>query len=425
MIRNKYILFLLLPCFLMFANHVYGQWTTTATIGGGPVRSLLAHNGALMAGTENKGVFISTDDGTSWTKLNTGLQDTGVLCVRSFAVIDSVVFARVNSGNIYRFTNNQTPWAEITSVPPVNGNLTNFTLLAKGRNLFAGTSGKGIFLSTDFGASWTRSSNGLRDTSYVQTLAVCGDNIFAGLESGGNIAPGGIFLSSNNGASWVNVNTIFGESIYLWKLFGAGGYLLAGTDMGLYRSGDNGATWTKVMNNSNAPTVFDVNGNNIFAGIQRGVFLSTDSGASWTPLDTGMRPIDFAMFDVKSLAVSDSYLFAGTFQGEVLRLPLSQIATSIHPDRQNNRTLPRFSAHFSDLGHSGVLLTYSLASRCIVKAEIYSLSGRRAAILEQKEQMPGDHSIRLDNNNLPGGLYVCRFKAGDIQVSSRVIIGGR
>jgi photosystem II stability/assembly factor-like uncharacterized protein len=395
------------------------------TFGAGAVRSLLARNGALLAGTETRGVFISTNDGTSWAKLNTGIKDTGVMCVRTYAVIDSVVFARVNAGNIYRFTNNQTPWTEVADATPPNWRYSNFTLVAKGKNLFAGTSGLGVFLSTDYGASWTRSSNGLRDTSYVQTLAVSGDNIFAGIASGGNIAPGGIFLSADNGASWENVNTLFGESIYLWKLFGKGAYLLAGTEMGLYRSGDSGANFTKVLNNAKGPIVFEEYGGIIFTGFQSGIFLSADTGATWTPLDTGIRPSDLAMMDFKSLAVGDNYLFAGTFHGEVMRLPLSQIATSIHADRQASRTLPTFRAHISTIGHSGVLLTYSLASRCFVQAEIYSLSGKRAAVLEQKEQMPGNYTLRLDNKNLPGGLYICRFKAGDNQISSRIIIGGR
>ena len=52
-----------------------------------------------------------------------------------------------------------------------------------GANLFASTSGGGVFLTTDYGATWTDVNANL--TNYqVRTLAVIGGNIFAGTSSG-------------------------------------------------------------------------------------------------------------------------------------------------------------------------------------------------------------------------------------------------
>jgi len=67
-------------------------------------------------------------------------------------------------------------------------------------NIFVGTLGKGVFLSTYNDTSWTAVSTGLTDMN-IFCLAVSGKNIFAGTWLGG------VFLSTNNGTNWTSVNT--------------------------------------------------------------------------------------------------------------------------------------------------------------------------------------------------------------------------
>ena len=53
------------------------------------------------------------------------------------------------------------------------------SLVVSGTNIFAGTFGGGVFLSTDNGSNWTAVNNGLTNTD-VRSLLVSGTNIFAG-----------------------------------------------------------------------------------------------------------------------------------------------------------------------------------------------------------------------------------------------------
>jgi len=93
----------------------------------------------LFAGTWGGGVFLSTNNGTSWTAVNTGLTDRDV-----------------------------------------------FALAVSGSNLFAGTWGDGVFLSTHNGTSWTAVNTGLTNRD-VSALAVSGSNLFAGTDYGGAV----------------------------------------------------------------------------------------------------------------------------------------------------------------------------------------------------------------------------------------------
>ena len=61
-----------------------------------------------------------------------------------------------------------------------------------GTNLFAGTGGGGVFLSTNNGTSWTQTGY---TNPFVNALTVSGTNLFAGTGVG-------VFLSTNNGTSW-------------------------------------------------------------------------------------------------------------------------------------------------------------------------------------------------------------------------------
>jgi hypothetical protein len=54
---------------------------------------------------------------------------------------------------------------------------------------------------------------------------------------------------------------------------------------------------------------------------------------------------------------------------------------------------------------------------------IYSISGKRVALLEQQDRRPGEYSVRLGaaaGGAIPSGLYVYCFQAGSYQESNLV-----
>jgi len=108
---------------------------------------LLFDGGNLIAGTENEGIFLSTDGGGKWMHADMG-----------------------------------------------KANLTVYAVVASGTSLIAGAYG-GIYHSTDNGTSWTTATNELTNR-VVRALAVCGPSLYAGTLGDG------VFRSTDNGASW-------------------------------------------------------------------------------------------------------------------------------------------------------------------------------------------------------------------------------
>src|SRR5208283_3498388 len=123
-------------CLLTSMNALQAQWIQANGQGIGSVKCFAISGTNLFAGTNGGGVFLSNDNGTSWTPVNKGLSNT---VVNALAVSDA--------------------------------------------GIFAGTNGGGVFLSNDNGTSWTSVNEGLTST-VVNALAVSDAGIFAGTPSG-------------------------------------------------------------------------------------------------------------------------------------------------------------------------------------------------------------------------------------------------
>src|SRR4029453_19008482 len=107
------------------------------------------------------GAFRSTDNGDSWTGLNTGVPNATFLSLTINA--SGHIFAGGDSLGgplcIIRSTDNGDSWQ------PVNNGLTtgngiNALIATASGYLFAGSYGDGVFDSTDNGDNWTQVNNG-------------------------------------------------------------------------------------------------------------------------------------------------------------------------------------------------------------------------------------------------------------------------
>ena len=85
------------------------------------------------------GVFRSTDNGTNWTAVDSGLTNNVVI---SFAVYGTELFAGTFSGGIFLSTNNGTSWSNVDS-GFTNTPVQSFAI--SGSYLFAGTVGSGVW----------------------------------------------------------------------------------------------------------------------------------------------------------------------------------------------------------------------------------------------------------------------------------------
>jgi len=154
-------------------------------------------------------------------------------------------------------------------------------MAAKGKTVFAGTLDEyGLFSSMGTGEPWTP-INGF-GTGEIMSLLLSGSQLFAGSSDG-------LFRTTDNGGTWTGSNQ--GLTPHRIACLVAGGeYLFAGTDSGVFRSGDSGVSWSALGNDIGKPSVnaFASRPFFLFAGTQtQGVYRTVDNGDSWATVGVG------------------------------------------------------------------------------------------------------------------------------------------
>jgi len=299
---------------LLFAFSVArAQWVQTSGngISGSTVLSFVTSGTTIFAGTLNKGIYSSTDDGANWDSV-------GNVDVPTFILANSggLFFAGTRHG-VYISTNSGTSWNAASNGLPdtVVG-----TLAVSGGYIFAGTI-VGVFRSSDSGTSWNAVNTGLANTR-VYSLAAVNGYLLAGTYGGG------IFRSSDNGAHWIAANTGLGTDTLVIVLASINGNVYATAIPGQFLSTDDGANWIDISipipldpPPQGATEAYAVSGGNIFAGrAGNGVWLTTNTGGHWADVSNGLTDST-----ILSLTVSGNYLLAGTDGDGVWRRPLSQM----------------------------------------------------------------------------------------------------
>lgn len=216
--KNIFRFLFVVFCLFTGTNSLHAQWVqVSGPYSHGLVHCLAVCGTNVFAGTDD-GVFLSTNNGTSWSAVNTGLTYTDV-CALSASGTN--LLAGTAGGGVFLSTNNGTSWSAVDS------GLTDtyiFSLAISGTNLFAGTWPDGIFLSTNNGTSWTHVNTGLTSKE-VTAFAASESNLFAGTVGGG------VLLRTNNDTSWTQLNTGLRRRD-VWSLAISGKNLFAGTDSG-------------------------------------------------------------------------------------------------------------------------------------------------------------------------------------------------
>ena len=98
------------------SNITNAQWELCGGPYGGSIKCMTINGSNVFAGSDDHGVFLSSNNGASWSAVNNGLTN---LHMYSFAVSGTNIFAGTSGGGIFLSTNNGTSWTA------VNNGLTN------------------------------------------------------------------------------------------------------------------------------------------------------------------------------------------------------------------------------------------------------------------------------------------------------------
>jgi photosystem II stability/assembly factor-like uncharacterized protein len=417
-----------------------GSTWSSANTGMGPkdVRAIIASNSStLIAGTEYVGMYRSIDLGLSWNKSNSGFP--AGMSILSLLVSEPSVYAGTRDG-IYRTDNNGDSWMKMTGTNDTINYSTVWGMCEKDGDLFAGIFfqfNSTVYKSTDKGTTWIRSGAGLpSDLSFIFSMATSGNNLIAATDEG-------IYYSSDGGAGWHQTNS---PNLYTPGLAASGDFVYAAvpSGAGVYRSVDNGVTWTVALQSTVDYVEVAAIDNNAFAGsFFGGARYSSNNGSSWFasggfPSDASvfaLGPVSdemvlagtdlapswiYASFDngvsfspyseglaerasVEAFAVNDTFMFAGTDDHGVWRRLRPGIVSV-----QTETEIPlefHLAQNYPNPFNPTTTIGYSIPSDGFVKLIVFNTLGEEISALVNEFKSGGSYEINFDAGDLSSGIY--------------------
>ncbi|MCX6157288.1 MAG: T9SS type A sorting domain-containing protein [Ignavibacteriae bacterium] len=397
----------------LLINNGIGQWERMSNgIGNNQtVNSLAISGNNIFAGLAGNGVYLSTNNGTTWTQ--TALNNKTVL---SIVTLGNNIFAGTSSNGVYLSTNSGTSWTQTEL-----NNKKIFSLSVRGTNVFAGTLYSGIYLSSNNGANWTQTA---LNNKTVYAIATNGINIFGGVvDTISNSNYSGIYRSSDDGMSWSHILYTNNMTTIINCIATSGDNIFAGSNSEVLISENNGSNWASSTLFVNVLTLI-TSGNNIFAGAYAytgqgngAVYFSNNNGTSWVHSYEGFNDL----YPVKSLLIANNYILAGTEGQSIWRRTL----TDFIGIKYINTEVPSsfsLSQNYPNPFNPMTNIKFAVPKSSEVKIVVYDISGKELEVIVNEKLQAGTYQADWNGSNYSSGVYFYKIMAGDFVETRKMMM---
>jgi photosystem II stability/assembly factor-like uncharacterized protein len=199
----------------------------------------------------------------------------------------------------------ESPW---TVVGPAGGDaraLASFP--AQPKHLLLGTTNSWLYESVDEGASWHRLAKlGSGDAFVLDSIVVDSEDpatIYVGAWN--NSTDGGVWISRDSGRTWSEPAQLKGQPVHALAQAPSDPHILyAGTLQGVFRSSDNGTTWTEIsppdsheIHEIESLAIDPGNPDTVYAGTWHLPWKTADGGKTWHNIKQGLI-VDSDVFSI-------------------------------------------------------------------------------------------------------------------------------
>jgi len=404
------------------ARSAEAQWTKVPGIQASDVFSVWTKGDTILAGADSV-AYISTNAGNTWKR-----------SARVAAGVTSVRDLKIRNGRLYAGTGRfDTPgqgvfvsddfgdtWSGFNQglVGGFNNSQDDITdLLIRGDSLYAATDGAGVWVRNLNAGSWGRFGDifGPEQSNSVTAIAAGGSRLLAC--AGGN---GTVYFRDPGQPDWtlsLLFNDHFAAGLAALSATWNGRGWVVGSNIGVFHSATGQEPWTFVDFGLHqlffAPIVN--RGTDLFVslGAANGtlVALSHDNGATWQNLDTLAAALTYDM------ALQGTTLYAGRVGGLWQRSVANLLSV---PDGGSHSHLSFAIAGAHPVGDR-VHFAFELPESGPIEIEVFDVAGRRVGDKIREVRPAGHGEVDWDANRLAAGVYLARLSAAGERANVRLV----
>ena len=367
----------------------------------------VSNSGIIYAGTTSGDVYKSTDNGANWTSSNIGsaynIADIGIAS-------NGYLFLSTTQNGVYRSTNDGLSWQQLAMTAGIEVR----DLETKSGTIFASTKDYGLVKSLDNGDTWAGASSSVPESNVGAFTITNNGTMLLGVK-GAN----GLYRSSDDGNSWTLTN--FPMNYRVYSLTVASNSIFAGTAEfldGIYKSIDDGATWQKL---SNASASYEYYSNGIFTSdgklligvLNTGIYGSADMGNTWQLFNNGLT----SLFGFVIAQAPNGIIYATSGDGVFKNTGTTDIGND--GTAVNSFQLEQ---NYPNPFNPSTTIYYNLPIQQHVTLKVYDVLGNEIATLNNEEQQAGTHSINFNAAQISTGVYFYRLETGKFSETKSMIL---
>jgi len=404
-----------------FSSNFGTTWTVVNYHNNGltyPNINTLAVSGSYVyaganGGTNLGGVYLSTNNGSSWIAITTGLSDKNI---QSLAVINSYVFAGTLNNGVYVTTNNGNLW---NFAGLANGTISSLATI--GTNLFAGTTTNGVSLSTNYGTIWTNVNNGLTIWT-INAMITSGNNIFVGTPGGG------VFLSTNYGSNWATVNAGLTEvNIRCITTF----------NTNMFIATSSGNIWkrplSEMISGLSIKNVIPKQWLNMSTGIRSLNLINTFQGnvgqLSYSALSSNTTVATVSVIgstlNITPVGLGDCIITLTAVDAANNNLLDYSFDVNVGITDIKNDPIPtrfRLYQNYPNPFNPTTSISYQIPKYGRVSLKIFDLLGTEIIELVNKNQSIGNYTVEFNASKISSGIYFYRLQSGSLISFKKMIL---
>lgn len=370
----------------------------------------------------NNGVILRSNysDTIKFDQLNSGTnQDLYVLRIQPTSYQPLIITAGKN-GTILRTTNKGDTWSispQITSAEIHAVDISSATQHCAGNNGV-------LMISYDLGNTWSLQSSGI--SINLRGIGMNGGYVVAVGEKGT------ILRTTNSGQNWINVSltdttiNLYCVSQRTRQNFNSTNFYIAGSQGKIYKSTDNGATWS-LKNSGTTNTLrsifFSGNDSGAVSGDNGTVRITTNAGETWfsdpyfnnvTGSITSISQMPRSAMTFTALS-NNNKLYIASEDSNLVVIGIKNISNEI----PNEFSL---SQNFPNPFNPVTKINFQVKQNADVKIVIYDVNGREIETLVNQRLSAGNYSADWNAANYSSGIYFCRMITKEFSQIQKMIL---